>query len=38
MGGVWFPKMGRVTSGRCVVCMGDGVDTSFAMAHDTTNE
>ncbi len=27
MGGVWFVKMGRGTSGRCVVCMGDGVGT-----------
>ncbi len=25
MGGVWFVKMGGGTSGRCVVCMGDGV-------------
>jgi hypothetical protein len=27
MGGVWFVKMGGGISGRCVVCMGDGVET-----------
>jgi hypothetical protein len=27
MGGVWFIKMGGGTSGKCVVCLGDGVET-----------
>jgi hypothetical protein len=35
--GVWFVKMGRGTSGCCVVCMGDGVETRFVMAHDKAN-
>jgi hypothetical protein len=25
------------TSGKCVVCMGDGVETRFVVAHDKTN-
>ncbi len=27
MDGVWFVKMGRGINGKCVVCMGDGVET-----------
>jgi hypothetical protein len=37
MGGVWFVKMGRGTSGRCMVCMGDGVEIKSMMAHAKTN-
>jgi hypothetical protein len=37
MGGVWFIEMGRGISGRCVVCMRDGVETRFVVAHDKTN-
>ncbi len=37
MGGAWFVKMGRGTSGRCVVCMGDGVETKSVVAHDKAN-
>jgi hypothetical protein len=37
VGGVWFVKMGGGTSGRCVVCMGDGVEIRFMVAHDKTN-
>jgi len=37
MGGVWFVKMRGGTSGRCVVCMGDGVEIKFMVAHDKTN-
>jgi len=35
--GMWFIKMGRGTSGKCVICMGDGVETKSTMAHDKTN-
>jgi hypothetical protein len=35
MGDVWFVKVRRGTSGRCVVCMGDGVETR--VTHDKTN-
>jgi hypothetical protein len=38
MGGVWFAKMGGGTSGRCMVCMGNGVETRSVVAHDKTNE
>jgi hypothetical protein len=34
MGGVWFVKMGTRTSGRYVVCMGNGMEVWFVMAHD----
>ncbi len=37
MGGVWFVKMGGKTSGKCVICMGDGVETRFVVAHDKIN-
>ncbi len=37
MGGVWFVKMGRGTSGRCVVCMGNGVKTKSMVAHEKEN-
>ncbi len=37
MGDVWFVKMGRGISGRCMVCMGDGVETKFVVAHDKIN-
>jgi hypothetical protein len=29
--------MGRGTSGRYVVCMGDGVETRYVVAHDKVN-
>jgi len=35
--GVWFIKMERGTNGRCVVCMGDEVETRFVVAHDQIN-
>ncbi len=37
MGDVWFVKMGGGTSGRCMVCMGDGVETKSVVAHDKIN-
>ncbi len=37
MGGVWFVKMGGGTSGKCMVCMGDEVETRSVVAHDKTN-
>ncbi len=37
MGGVWFVKLGGGPSGKCVVCMGDGVETRSMVAHDKTN-
>jgi hypothetical protein len=37
MGVVWFIKMGEGTSGKCMVCMGDGVETRYVVAHDKTN-
>jgi len=37
VGGVWFVKMGRGTSGRCVVCMGDEVEIKFMVVHDKAN-
>ncbi len=37
MDGVWFVKMGRGINGKCVVCMGDGVETRSMVAHDRTN-
>jgi hypothetical protein len=37
MGGVWFVKIGGGISGRCVVCMGDGVETRFVVVHDKAN-
>jgi hypothetical protein len=37
MRGVWFVKMGRGTSGRCMVCMGNGVETRSMVAHDKAN-
>jgi len=35
--GVWFDKMGGGTNGRCMICMGDGVETRCVVAHDKTN-
>jgi len=37
VGGVWFVKMGRGTSGRCMVCMGSEVEIRSMVAHDKTN-
>ncbi len=37
MHGVWFVKIGGGTSGRCVVCMGNGVKTRSVVAHDKVN-
>ncbi len=37
MGGVWFVKMGGGINGRCMVCMGDGVEIRSMVAHDKTN-
>ncbi len=37
MGGVCFVKMGGGSHGKCVVCMGDEVETRFMVAHDKTN-
>jgi len=37
VGGVWFVKMGGGISGRCMVCMGHGVETRFVVAHDKIN-
>ncbi len=37
MGGVWFVKIRRGINGRCMVCMGDGVETRSVVAHDKTN-
>ncbi len=37
MGGVWFAKMGGGTSGRCMVCMGDGVEIKFMVVDDKAN-
>jgi hypothetical protein len=37
VGGVWFIKMGRGTNGRCMVCMGNEVETRFVVAHDKSN-
>jgi hypothetical protein len=37
MGGVWFVKLGGGTSGRCMVCMGDEVETKSMVAHDKAN-
>jgi hypothetical protein len=37
MGGAWFVKMGNGTSGRCVVCMGDGVETRYVVVLDQIN-
>jgi len=37
VGGVWFVKMGGGTSEKCMVCMEDGVETKFVVAHDKTN-
>jgi len=37
VGGVWFVKMGGRTSGRCVVCMENGVETKFMVTHDKVN-
>jgi hypothetical protein len=31
MGGVWFVKIEKGTNVRCVVCMGDGVETRFVV-------
>ncbi len=38
MDGVWFVKMGGGTSGRCMVCVGDGVETKSMVAHDKINQ
>jgi hypothetical protein len=32
VGGVWCIKMGGGISGKCMVCMGDGVETKSVMA------
>ncbi len=32
MGGVWFVKMGGGTSGKCVVCMRNGVETKYVVS------
>ncbi len=37
MGDVWFVKMGGGTNGKCVVCMGDGVEIRSMVAYDKTN-
>jgi hypothetical protein len=37
MGGVWFVKIEKGTNVRCVVCMGDGVETRFVVLHDKAN-
>jgi hypothetical protein len=37
VGGVWFVKMGGRTSGKCVICMGNGVEIKSMVAHDKTN-
>jgi hypothetical protein len=37
VGGLWFVKMGRGTSGRCVVYMGDEVEIKSMVVHDKTN-
>jgi hypothetical protein len=37
MSGVWFVKMGTGTNGKCMVCMGDGVETKSVVAHDKAN-
>jgi hypothetical protein len=37
MGGVWFITIGRGTSGRCMVCMGNGMETRSVVAHDKVN-
>jgi hypothetical protein len=37
MSGVWFDKMGGGTNGRCMICMGDRVETRCVVAHDKTN-
>ncbi len=34
---MWFVKMGGWINGRCVVCMGNGVEIRFVVAHDKTN-
>jgi hypothetical protein len=37
VGSVWFVKMEGGTSERCMVCMGNGVETKSMVAHDKTN-
>ncbi len=37
IGGVWFVKMVKGTSGWFGVCMGDGVDNRCVVVHDKTN-
>jgi hypothetical protein len=37
VGGVWFVKMGEGTNGRCIVCMGNGVEIKSVVAHDKIN-
>jgi hypothetical protein len=37
VGEVLLVKMGGGTSGRCMVCMGDGVETKFVVTHDKIN-
>jgi hypothetical protein len=37
MGGVWFIKMGGEINGKCMVCMGDEVETRSVVAHDKSN-
>jgi hypothetical protein len=37
MGGVWFVKMEGGTNEKCMVCMGNGVQTRFVVAHDKSN-
>jgi len=34
---VWLVRMGGGTSGWFMVCMGDGVDNRFVVAHDKEN-
>jgi hypothetical protein len=34
---MWFVRMGGGTSGWFVVCMGNGVESKFMVAHDKTN-
>jgi hypothetical protein len=36
MSDVWFVKMGGEISGRCMVCMGDEMETRYVVAHDKT--
>jgi hypothetical protein len=37
VGGVWFVRIERVTSGWFVVCMGDEVEDRLVVAHDEAN-